>query len=42
MICNRGKCVDQGQQSFLDECIDCTLSDQIEHELLRDNMGDIR
>ncbi|MFH1054269.1 MAG: hypothetical protein V1740_07660 [Candidatus Woesearchaeota archaeon] len=37
VVCHKGKC-EYKDKSFLDDCIDCSLSEQIEHDLLKKNV----
>ncbi|MBW2965455.1 hypothetical protein KY363_08415 [Candidatus Woesearchaeota archaeon] len=34
VVCHEGKCAYK-KRDFLDECIDCDMAEQIEHDLLR-------
>ena len=39
VVCHEGTCKDG--RAFLDECIDCDLAEQIEHDLFADDMKTI-
>ena len=40
IVCKTGRCKD-AELEFLDECLDCTLAQQIEHDLLKNNAADV-
>jgi hypothetical protein len=40
VICHKGKCKDL-HRAFLDECVDCDIVQQIEHDLLKEQAKDI-
>lgn len=39
IVCNKGKCIDQNSSDYLDECIDCTIAENIERDLLKKEIG---
>ena len=39
VICHEGKCKYKKPRVSIDECIDCDLAEQIEHDLLKEELG---
>jgi len=40
VVCHKGRC-GYKKKNFLDECIDCDIVEQIEHDLLKENLIEV-